>query len=160
VDEAAFEQLLDAACVMQQHNDRVRGYDPLASPAETISEIVELQGFIQSGRLDFRTVATLIANELSKTTNASGVAISILEQDSLACIAATGDATPLIGTRLAPNLGFSAECLRTGAIQRCSEAAALIPPTRERPILHRRSNSPPCHRRRRLGALVCATCGF
>jgi GAF domain len=122
VDEAAFEQLLDAACVMQQHNDRVRANDPLASPTETISEIVELQGYIRSGTLDFRTVASLIANELAKTTNASGVAISMLEQESLACIAATGDATSLIGTRLPPDHGFSAECLLMGAIQQCAEA--------------------------------------
>jgi hypothetical protein len=122
VDEAAFEQLLDAACVMQQHNDRVRANDPLASPTETISEIVELQGYIQSGKLDFATVATLIANELSKTTNASGVAVSMLEEDSLACIAATGDATSLIGTRMPPNHGLSAECLLTGAIQQCTKA--------------------------------------
>jgi hypothetical protein len=131
VDEAAFEQLLDAACVMQQHNDRVRAHDPLASPTETISEIVELQGHIQSGKLDFEAVASLIASELLKTTNASGVAISLLEQDSLACIAATGDATSLIGTRLPPNHGFSAQCLLTGAIQQCTEAQfdGNVPPS-------------------------------
>jgi transcriptional regulator with GAF, ATPase, and Fis domain len=106
---------------MQQHNDRVRANDPLASPTEAISEIVELQGCIQSGKLDFEAAASLIANELSQTTIASGVAISVLEQDSLACIAAYGDATSLLGTRLTPNQGFSAKCLLSGAVQQCTD---------------------------------------
>jgi hypothetical protein len=122
IDEASFEQLLAAACVMQEHNDRLRANDPLAAPSETLSEIVELQGRIQSGSLDFKAAATMIAEELSKNTLASGVAIAILEQDRLAYIAAAGNAAPYIGKQVSREEGPSAECLLSGQIQLCTEA--------------------------------------
>jgi hypothetical protein len=122
VDEASFEQLLAAACMMQEHNDRLRAHDPLAAPSETLSEIVELQGRIQSRSLDFKAAANMIVEELSKNTLASGVAVAMLAQDHLTYLAASGEAAPYIGQDVPREEAASAECLLTGKIQLCTEA--------------------------------------
>jgi putative methionine-R-sulfoxide reductase with GAF domain len=62
-----------------------------------------------------------IAGQAQYVTGASGAAIALKQGKSLVCRAASGTA-PEVGTRLQLKAGLTAECIRTGEIQRCDNA--------------------------------------
>ncbi len=115
LDEASFQQLLSAAYVLQQHNDRLRAKGFQADFAENLSAIVETQKLIQTLQLDLAAASELVAERVQKVTNASGTAIGILEKGELVYRAATGSATIDAGTRVAPASALSADCLSKGS---------------------------------------------
>lgn len=114
LDEASFQQLLAAAYVLQEHNDRLRGKEVQADFAKNLSAIVETQRLIQTLQLDLEAAAKLVAERIRQITNASGAAIGIIEKGELAYRAATGSAAAEAGTRVALGLSLSAECLSQG----------------------------------------------
>jgi GAF domain-containing protein len=115
LDEASFQQLLSAAYVLQQHNDRLRAKGFQADFAENLSAIVETQKLIQTLQLDLAAASELVAERVQKVTNASGTAIGILEKGELVYRAATGSATIDAGTHVAPNSALSGDCLSKGS---------------------------------------------
>ena len=115
LDEASFQQLLSAAFVLQQHNDRLRAKGFQADFAENLSAIVETQKLIQTLQLDLAAASELVAERVQKVTNASGTAIGILEKGELYYRAATGNAAIDAGTRVAPASALSADCLSKGS---------------------------------------------
>jgi putative methionine-R-sulfoxide reductase with GAF domain len=115
LDEASFQQLLSAAYVLQEHNDRLRAKGFQAGFAENLSAIVETQKLIQTLQLDLAAAAELVAERVQKITNASGTAIGILEKGQLVYRAATGSAAIDAGTRVAPDSALSADCLSKGS---------------------------------------------
>ncbi len=90
LDEASFQQLLSAAHVLQEHNDRLRGKEVHADFAKNLSAIVETQKLIQTLQLDLEAAAQLVAERVQKITNASGAAIGIIEKGALVYRAGTG----------------------------------------------------------------------
>lgn len=114
LDEASFQQLLSAAYVLQEHNDRLRAKGSHADFAENLSAIVETQKLIQTLQLDLAAASELVAERVQKVTNASGTAIGILEKGELFYRTATGSAAIDAGTRLAPDTALSADCLGKG----------------------------------------------
>ncbi len=115
LDEASFQQLLSAAYVLQQHNDRLRAKGFQADFAENLSAIVETQKLIQTLQLDLAAASELVAERVQKVTNASGTAIGILEKGELVYRAATGSAAIDAGTRIAPASALSGDCLSKGS---------------------------------------------
>ena len=115
LDEASFQQLLSAAYVLQEHNDRLRAKGLQADFAENLAAIVETQKLIQTLQLDLAAAAELVAERVQKITNASGTAIGILEKGELFYRAATGSAAIDAGTRVAPESALSADCLSKGS---------------------------------------------
>ncbi len=115
LDEASFQQLLSAAYVLQQHNDRLRAKGFQADFAENLSAIVETQKLIQTLQLDLAAASELVAERVQKVTNASGTAIGILEKGELVYRAATGSAAIDAGTRVAPVSALSGDCLSKGS---------------------------------------------
>ena len=115
LDEASFQQLLSAAYVLQEHNDRLRSKGTQADFAENLSAIVETQKLIQTLQLDLAAASELVAERVQKVTNASGTAIGILEKGELFYRTATGSAAIDAGTRLAPDAALSADCLSKGS---------------------------------------------
>lgn len=115
LDEASFQQLLSAAYVLQEHNDRLRAKGFQADFAENLSAIVETQKLIQTLQLDLPAAAELVAERVQKITNASGTAIGILEKGELFYRACTGSAAPDSGTHVAPESALSADCLSRGS---------------------------------------------
>ena len=83
LDEASFQQLLPAAHVLQEHNDRLRAKGVQADFAENLSAIVETQKLIQTLQLDLTAAAELVAERVQKITNASGAAIGIIDKGQL-----------------------------------------------------------------------------
>jgi GAF domain-containing protein len=115
LDEASFQQLLSAAYVLQEHNDRLRAKGFQADFAENLSAIVETQKLIQTLQLDLAAASELVAERVQKVTNASGTAIGILEKGELCYRAATGSAAIDAGTRVAPDSALSGDCLSKGS---------------------------------------------
>jgi putative methionine-R-sulfoxide reductase with GAF domain len=115
LDEASFQQLLSAAYVLQEHNDRLRGKEVHADFAKNLSAIVETQKLIQTLQLDLDAAAKLVAERVQKITDASGAAIGILEKGELVYRAGTGTAAMDAETRVAPSASLSADCLSNGS---------------------------------------------
>ena len=92
LDEQTFAKLLEAAYVLQEHNDRLRAKGFQADFAENLSAIVETQKLIQTLQLDLAAASELVAERVQKVTNASGTAIGILEKGELYYRAAMGNA--------------------------------------------------------------------
>ena len=90
LDEASFQQLLKAAHVLQEHNDRLRAKGVHADFAENLSAIVETQKLIQTLQLDLTAASELVAERVQKITSASGAAIGIIDKGQLVYRAATG----------------------------------------------------------------------
>ncbi len=115
LDEASFQQLLSAAYVLQEHNDRLRAKGHQADFAENLSAIVETQKLIQTLQLDLPAASELVAERVQKITHASGTAIGIIEKDQLFYRSATGTAALDAGTRIPLNSALSADCLSKGS---------------------------------------------
>ncbi len=137
LDEGSFQQLLSAAHVIQEHNDRLLTNDPPADSAEILAEIVETQKLVMTGQLDLQGAASLIAARLQRITNSSGAAIGILQKDQLIYLAGVGSAASETGAQVLLNSSLSAACLQTGQILRCSNLATGP----QRPSEPRRDNT-------------------
>ena len=134
LDESAFQQLLAAAYVLQEHNDQLRAQEiereeprPAEAdgdPTQLLSDIVETQNLIQGQHLNFVSAATVIAERVQKMTRASGAAIGIVEGNQLSYAACTGEALNDKGTRVAVELSPSAECIRSGRLLQLHDGAA------------------------------------
>lgn len=120
LDEATFQQLLEAAYVLQEQSgqrpddDPQRGSRAKPDPVEALSEIVEAQELLRSQPYELPAAANLIAQRLAKITNATGVAIAIVREDHLEYCAATGSIASLAGTRLPWDSNLSAGSAQPG----------------------------------------------
>jgi hypothetical protein len=127
LDEASFQQLLAAAFVLQEHNDRLRAKGSHTEFANNLSAIVETQKLIQTLQLDFTAAAALVAERSQKITNASGAAIGILDKGQLIYRAGTGTAKGDAGNQVAPDSALSANCISKGITEQYADVATLAP---------------------------------
>jgi len=109
LDEETFQQLLEAAHVLQEQKAFEVANRPRPNPAEALAEIVETQEFLRSQASDLQLAATVIVERLQKITHASGVAVAVVREDRLEYCAATGDAANLTGTSLPMDSSLSAD---------------------------------------------------
>jgi len=128
LDEATFQQLLSAAYVLQEHNDRLRGKEVHADFAQNLSAIVETQKLIQTLQLDLDAAARLVAERVQKITDASGAAIGFLEKGELVYRAGTGSAAMDAETHVSPAASLSADCLSDGSAVNYPDADVNSPP--------------------------------
>src|ERR1700678_4515191 len=109
LDEETFQQLLEAAHVLQEQKAFEVAKRPRPNPAEALAEIVETQEFLRSQASDLQVAANVIVERLQKITHASGVAVAVVREDRLEYCAATGDAVNLTGTSLPMDSSLSAD---------------------------------------------------
>jgi putative methionine-R-sulfoxide reductase with GAF domain len=150
LDENSFEQLLEAAFVIQQHNDSLRAapqvevdseeileteatadQGPAPAPTaiaparpdhtQTLSEIVATQHQIQMSHLNLEEAMDLIADSIQRIANASGAAIGLVEGEELVYRAASGSAAGIVGTRAKASSCLTSECLMNGATLHCAD---------------------------------------
>jgi hypothetical protein len=107
LDESTFQQLLEAAHVIQELKAFEVAGHPKSDAAEALAKIVETQDLLRSQAGDLQTAANLIAERLQEITHATGVAVAVMRENQLEYCAATGDAAGLTGSRLAPESGVS-----------------------------------------------------
>jgi GAF domain-containing protein len=156
LDEGSFQQLLSAAHVIQEHNDRILAKESKGDSAEILAEIVETQKQVMTGNLDLLGAAALIATRLQRITKSSGAAIGILQKDQLVYLAGVGSAASETGAQVLLNSSLSAACLQTGKILRCPNLATGP----QRPSEPRRDNTArslivvPIHREGQIVGMV------
>ena len=100
LDEETFQQLLEAAHVLQEQKAFEAVTRPKFTPSEAIAKIVETQESLRAQPGDLPAAANLIAEHLQEITHATGVAIAVAHDDRLEYCAATGDAANLAGSDL------------------------------------------------------------
>lgn len=119
LDEGTLQQLLGAAWVMQEHNDRLLAQQSATLPAEKdelLSEIVEIQKLIQSQQLDLRNACGLIAQGLQRMVRAEGTAIGCIQNGQIRYLAALGIAALNDNLLLPPESTLGHGVLRTGRL--------------------------------------------
>ncbi len=115
LDESALQQLLNAAYVVQEHNDQLRSGQSESSSADYLSELTDLEETIRNRNLDFESAAQLIAERAQKIIAANSVVIGMLEKGEMVYRGCAGQAAGQEGSKA--QLDFSlAECLRTGMV--------------------------------------------
>src|SRR5208282_49669 len=98
LDEATFQQLLEAAHVLQEQKAFEVVSRPRPDAAEALAEIVKTQEFLRSQPIDLQVAAKVVVERLQKITHATGVAVAVVRENRLEYCAATGDAASLTGT--------------------------------------------------------------
>jgi len=98
LDEGTFQQILEAAYVLQEQNAAQRVARARPDASETLAEIAETQQLLRSQLYNLPTAAGLIAERLQKITNATAVIIALIRDHQLEYCAATGSAAGLAGS--------------------------------------------------------------
>lgn len=114
LDETSFQQMLEAAYVLQEGGELPAPLHPALDPAETLAEIAATQELLRSKDSDLHASARLIAERLQKITNATGVAVALIYEDQLEYAAAVGNAASLAGMAMPIDSSLS-EFLQTAA---------------------------------------------
>jgi hypothetical protein len=109
LDEETFQQLLEAAHVLQAQKTFEVVSRPRPDPTEALAEIVETQEFLRSQPSDLQAAANVVVERLQKITHATGVAVAVVRENRLEYCAATGDAAGLTGTSLPMDSSLSAD---------------------------------------------------
>jgi TonB family protein len=81
-----------------------------------------LEKFI-AGTRNVDVIFGAIAEAAQSLTRCGGVAIAMLRDGVVICLARSGEMAPALGTRLGVDSGISGECLRTGQTLRCDDAS-------------------------------------
>jgi GAF domain-containing protein len=92
-----------------------------ASPAGVVFAASGLQS--DSAEIDLEPAISVIAERAQSLTGASGAAIALRRGDEMVCRARSGRTAPDLGVRLQSNSGISADCVRTGEVVLCHDAA-------------------------------------
>jgi hypothetical protein len=109
LDEATFQQLLEAAHVLQEQKTFEVEPRSRPDPTEALAQIVETQEFLRSQAGDLQVAAKVIVERLRKITHATGVAVAVVRENRLEYCAATGDAASLTGSSLPMDSSLSAD---------------------------------------------------
>ena len=97
LDQTTFEQMLEAAFILQQQN---RQSQKKLDPAATLVEIAEAQELLRS-LSDVSAAAKVIVERLGKITSATAIAVAFLRNDRLEYCAAAGTLASLAGAIVA-----------------------------------------------------------
>ena len=108
LDEAAFQQLLAAAYVLQQQMDDPRmalqparpTWSARPSSEDALAVIAETQERLRSGSWDIGLAANLVGERLQRITRAEGVAIAVERAGMLEYVCAIGSASGLAGVSI------------------------------------------------------------
>ena len=122
LDENAFQQLLAAAYVLQQHNDTLRAKDPRLETSWVLSRVAETQSLLRAGGLQRSAAARLIADRLRTMTDAAGVSISLTSHGYLNCTAESGAVAQVPGSSIASHSLVATERLRNGGVFQSADA--------------------------------------
>jgi GAF domain-containing protein len=79
---------------------------------------------LNAGDIDLEPGISIIAEKAQTLTGATGAAIALRRGNEIICRARTGRTAPDVGVRLQTDSGLSAECVRTGEVLLCNDAAS------------------------------------
>jgi hypothetical protein len=124
LNDESFTRLLEAAYIMQKHQDSSQQQVATAGFPQILTDIVELQRFIQTKDLDLVYALELIASKLCDSTGAAGVAIASIEGNQLNFVTGKGSAQLLAGSSIPIDASSSYQCVRSGKCVRSFDTAA------------------------------------
>jgi hypothetical protein len=114
LDEATFQQMLEAAFVLQERRKQPPALQRKLDLAGTLAEIAATQEVLHSKEWDLKTSAQVIAEQLQKITSATGVAVALIHEEQMEYSAAVGNAASLAGMAMPIDASLS-EFLQTAA---------------------------------------------
>lgn len=123
LNEEAFQQLLEAAYVIQQQNDRAQGKAAGPDSNRVLLEIIETQRLIHSGHLDLQQAMQLILERLHAVTSASWAAIGFVVNDEIQYQGINSSGVSFAPESMSLDSCPAAACLRTGEALRYPEFA-------------------------------------
>ena len=95
LDEATFQQILQAAYIIQKENDSQVTTELTVDPEASLAIIAETQELLQSQQYEVGIAAKLMLERLRKITKAKGMAIALVADDQLTYCAAVGSLSSL-----------------------------------------------------------------
>jgi len=102
--------------------------DPVAPDSANITDsdliLTRLREQIATGTQDADALLGAIAIAAQTMTDATGAALGMRRDGSVACVGRSGETAPALGARLSEDSGISGACLRQGRIQRCDDTAS------------------------------------
>ncbi|HKS73782.1 MAG TPA: GAF domain-containing protein [Terriglobales bacterium] len=110
LDRESFQQLLEAAYVLQEQHDRSQPHAKRPDYTQALSELVEIQNLIHSNPRDLISISSLIAAKAQKFTGANGAAVGVLKEDELTYKSAIGIAADDSGMPVSVASSLSAHC--------------------------------------------------
>ncbi len=125
LDEAAFQQLLEAAYVLQEHSgqsvEQVAASRP--APLDPMAEIVETQRLIHMGALDLQSSCGLIAARAHKVARCSSALAGTIAAGEWTFRAAVGEAGNELGSRLSAEKTLAGSLVEslTGSTFQCPD---------------------------------------
>ena len=122
LDEGSFQRLLEAAYVVQQHNDTLRAREARLETSQVLVQIAEIQSLERTCSLDITGVCALAADRLRKMTDAAGVSIGLVTEGHLDCVAEAGVAAKIPGSSLASHSIVATERLKSGEMFESDDA--------------------------------------
>ena len=114
LDEGSFQRLLEAAYVVQQHNDTLRAREARLETSQVLAQIAEIQSLAQTCSLDIAGICALAADRLRKMTDAAAVSIGLVTEGHLDCVAESGVPARIAGSSLASHSIVATERLKSG----------------------------------------------
>src|SRR5690348_1860928 len=125
LDQQSFQQLLQAAYVLQEHNDQLHLVAGLSGDTTRgLLEIVEIQRAIENQEVDAASALRLIAARVLKLTGASGIAIGVIQGREIVYRAATGTASQDEKLRVPIESSLSEQCVAKAQMARYPDTAA------------------------------------
>ncbi len=109
LDETTFQQLLEAAHVLQEQKAFEVTNRPRRDPTQALAQIVETQEYLRSQAIDLQAASNVIVERLQRITHATGVAVAVVRENRLEYCAGAGDAASLIGSSLPLDSSLSAD---------------------------------------------------
>lgn len=130
LDRESFQQLLEAAYVLQEQHDRSQPGSKRPDYTQALSELVEIQNLIHSNPRDLISISSLIAAKAQKFTGASGAAVGVLKEDELTYKSAIGIAADDSGMPVPVASSLSAHCFASSQTLQSFDALSdrRIPP--------------------------------
>lgn len=134
LDEATFQQVLEAAYVLQERSESSPRVQPAPAPVDTLTEIATTQQLLRSKDNDLNAAARLIAERLQRITSATGIAVALIREDQLDYCAAVGTVASLAGMGMPIDSSLS-EFLQTAAADPALVGELLKRHDRQSPFL-------------------------
>src|SRR5262249_40260125 len=108
--------LLEAAYVVQQHNDTLRAREARLELPHVLTQLAEIQSLARTCSLDVEGVCALAVDRLRQMTDAAGVRIGLVKAGHPDRLAEAGVAARIPGSSLASHSIVANERLKSGEI--------------------------------------------
>jgi GAF domain/Sel1 repeat len=97
-----------------------RDWAPSPDHLERLRQVTAVKDEIANRNLDESSALTLLAEQASDLSKASGIAIALRDKEGITCRTSLGVA-PSVGGVLRPDTGLAGECVRSGKVVRCAD---------------------------------------